>query len=238
MPLEYAEFVARFADGYVRLVRLAANAVVQSPTMDIRGLLGRDEIRGFLDGMLGSGDRRALYVVAVLATVGWTEDKQKEGEAIARHFDVDWNWVRACVDDFDRRFGIVPRGGRYRYISPTPLGIRLAVEAWTTYPDLLKSLPVVLPSEAARDAYYQRLQSIASNPQAREFAREQLAFFFRIDDFVDDRSVRRWAAKKCRYFEALGRRHSAARRGRGASWAIELGIDLPLRANCGFPMSR
>jgi hypothetical protein len=166
MPLEHADFVARFADGYVRLARLAANAVVQSPTMDVRGLLGRDEIRGFLDGMLGSGDRRALYVVAVLATVGWTEDKQNVGEAIARHFDVDWNWVRACVDDFDRRFGIVPRGGRYRYISPTPLGIHLAVEAWTTYPDLLKSLPVVLPSEAARDAYYQRLQSIASNPQA------------------------------------------------------------------------
>jgi hypothetical protein len=74
------------------------------------------------------------------------------------------------------------------------LGIHLAVEAWNTFPDLLKSLPAALPSEDARDAYYQRLQSIASVPHAREFAREQLALFFRIDDFVDARALRRWAA--------------------------------------------
>jgi hypothetical protein len=61
-------------------------------------------------------------------------------------------------------------------------------------PDRLKSSPIVLPTEGARDAYFQRLQSIASSPQAREFAREQLAFFFQLDHFVDDRSVRRWAA--------------------------------------------
>ncbi len=87
---------------------------------------------------------------------------------------------------------IAPRGGRYRYISPTPLGIHLAVEAWTTFPDLLKSLPGALPSDGARDAYYERLQSIASNPQAQHFAREVLAFFFRLDDFIDVRVVHRW----------------------------------------------
>jgi hypothetical protein len=162
--------------------------------MDVRGLLSRGEIRSFLDGMLGAGDRQALYVVALLASVGWTDDKQSEGEAIAHHFGLDFNLVRAAVDDFHRRFGIVPRSGRYRYISPTPLGIHLAVEAWTTYPDVLKSLPEVLPSDEATDAYYERLRSMASNPQAREYAREELAFFFRLDDFADGRAVRRWSA--------------------------------------------
>lgn len=194
MPVEHVDFVARFADGYVRLARLAADAVAKSTTIDVRGLLGRDEIRAFLDGMLGSGNRRALYVVAILDHVGWTDDKQAEGEAVAKHLGLDWNDVRAQVDDFDRRLGIAPRGGRYRYISPTPLGIHLAVEAWTTYPDLLRSLPDVLPSEDARGAYYERLQAIASNPQARQFAREQLAFFFRLADAVDDRAVQRWSA--------------------------------------------
>jgi hypothetical protein len=194
MPLEHVDFVVRFADGYVRLARLAADAVARSPIMDVRILLSRDEIRGFLDGMLGTGDRRALYIVAVLNSVGWTEDKLHEGKAVAEHFGMDWNLVRATVDDFHRRFGIAPRGGRYRYISPTPLGIYLAVEAWTTYPDLLKSLPGVLPSDEARDAYYERLQSMASNPQAREYAREELDHFFRVNDFVDARGVRRWSA--------------------------------------------
>lgn len=194
MPTEHVDFVVRFADGYVRLARLAADAVARDTALDVRGLLSRDEIRAFLDGMLGTGDRRALHVVAVLGSVGWTDDVQVEGEAIARHFGLDWNDVRAKVDEFHRRLGIVPRGGRYRYISPTPLGIRLAVEAWTTFPDLLRSLPDALPTEGAKDAYYERLRSMASNPQAREYAREELAFFFRIDDFVDARAVRRWSA--------------------------------------------
>ncbi|MBN1458535.1 MAG: ATP-binding protein [Armatimonadetes bacterium] len=194
MPTEHVDFVVRFADGYVRLARLAADAVARDTSLDVRGLLSRDEIRTFLDGMLGTGDRRALHVVAVLGSVGWTEDVQVEGEAIARHFSLDWNDVRAKVDEFHRRLGIVPRGGRYRYISPTPLGIHLAVEAWTTFPDLLRSLPDALPTEGAKDAYYERLRSMASNPQAREYAREELAFFFRLDDFIDARAVRRWSA--------------------------------------------
>ncbi len=194
MPVEHVDFVVRFADGYVRLAGLAAAAVARNPTMDVRGLLDRDEIRGFLDRMLGTGDRRALYVVAVLTSIGWTDDMQKEGKAVAEHLGLDWNSVRATVDDYHRRLGIAPRGGRYRYISPTPLGIHLAVEAWTAYPDLLKSLPGALPSDGAKDAYYDRLQSMASNPQAREYAREELARFFRVDDFIDARAVRRWSA--------------------------------------------
>lgn len=194
MPTEHVDFVVRFADGYIRLARLAADAVARDTSLDVRGLLSKDEIRAFLDGMLGTGDRRALHVVAVLNSVGWTEEVQVEGEAIARHFGLDWNEVRAKVEEFNRNFGIVPRGGRYRYISPTPLGIHLAVEAWTTFPDLLRSLPDALPTEGAKDAYYDRLRSMASNPQARQYAREELEFFFRLDDFVDARAVRRWSA--------------------------------------------
>jgi hypothetical protein len=194
MPPEHVDFVVRFADGFIRLARLAADAVARNTALDVRGLLSREEIRGFLDGMLGTGDRRALHVVAVLGSVGWTDDVQVEGEAIARHFGLDWNTVRANVDEFHRRLGIVPRGGRYRYISPTPLGIHLAVEAWSTFTDLLRSLPDALPTEGAKDSYYERLHSMVSNPQAREYAREELAFFFRLVDFVDARAVRRWSA--------------------------------------------
>lgn len=178
MPPEHIDFVVRFADGYVRLARLAANAVAQRPTMNVQQLLGLSDIRGFLDGMLGSIDRSALYVVAVLDSVGWTGDKEEEGEAIARHLGMDWSTVRTSVTQFHRAHGIAPRGGRYRYISPSPLGIHLAVEAWTTFPDKLESLPEALPSDSARDAYFKRLQSIASNPQARAYARDQLRFFF------------------------------------------------------------
>ncbi len=194
MPREHVEFVVRFADGFVRLAHLAADAIARNPSTDVRGLLDLKHVRGFLDRMLGGGDRTALYVVAALRTVGWTDDRQAEGEAVARHLGLDWNDVRASVDAFDRRYGIAPRGGRYRYISPIPLGIYLAVEAWTSFPDVMKKLPEALPSDQAREAYYDRLQEIASNPQARKFAREELAFFFRAADFVDARAAKRWSA--------------------------------------------
>jgi DNA polymerase III delta prime subunit len=194
MPWEHVEFVVRFADGYVRLAHLAADAVDRNPGTTVRGLLGRDEVRIFLDKMLGNEDRQPLYVVAVLESVGWTGEVQHEGHAVADHFGLAWNSVRVAVDRFHQRFGIAPYGGRYRYISPTPLGIRLAVEAWDALPDLLRSLPSALPSDTARGAYYRRVRSMASNPQAREFARKELAFFFEIDQFLDSTTVRRWSA--------------------------------------------
>ena len=194
MPREHVDFVVRFADGFVRLAHLAAAEIARNPSTDTRRLLDLDHIRGFLDQMLGTDDRTPLYVVAVLSAVGWTDERQHEGEAVARHLGLDWNRVRASVDAFDRRFGVVPRGGRYRYVSPIPLGIYLAVEAWTTFPDLLKSLPDALPSDEAREAYYDRLKEIASNPHAQTFAREQLAFFSRVGDFLDERAAKRWSA--------------------------------------------
>ncbi|MGO9833003.1 MAG: hypothetical protein ACLP1X_02175 [Polyangiaceae bacterium] len=194
MPREHVAFVARFADGYVRLARLASDAVARNPAIDIRGILNENHIREFLDSMLQGGNRRALHVVAVLRSVGWKDDKEIEGTTIAKELGLDWNEVCASVEDFDSRLGIVPRGGRYRYISPTPLGIHLAVEAWGAYPTALRALADKLPTEEAKAAYYDRLEEIASSPHAQKFAREELAFFFRVTDFADAWAARRWSA--------------------------------------------
>lgn len=194
MPLECVDYIARFADGYVRLACMTARAVLSRQAMSIGSLLGRDEIRMFLDGMLGADDRRALYVVAVLSCVGWSGEREAEGQIVANHLGLDWNDVRYEVEACHRRYGIAPQGGRYRYISPAPLGIRLAVEAWTIYPGLLRTLPDALRSDEARDAYYERLEAMASTSKTQEFARKTLPSFSRLEDFVDAQAVRRWSA--------------------------------------------
>ena len=194
MPREYVDFIVQFSDGYVKLARLAADAVARDPSVDARQLLKVHGIRALLDRMLVGERRGYLYVVAALSSVGWTDDVQSEGEAIANLFGWNWTDVRTTVERFDQRFGIAPRGGRYRYISPKPLAIYLAVEAWETLPDLLKRLPDVLPTDSAKDAYYERLAMIASNPHATQLSTEQLRLFFSIEHFIDPRSIRRWAA--------------------------------------------
>jgi hypothetical protein len=207
MPREHAQFVATFSNGYVRLAILAAQAVVHNAAADVHGLLGQDDISTLLDRMLPDQDRRALHVVAVLSSVGWTGDLISEGQAVAEHLGQQWPEVQARVADFDRRLGIAPLGGRLRYISPTPLGAYLAVEAWRAYPDKLATLPDVLPSERAREAYYERLSSMASSPQARNHARDELQhFFFQPDELADATAVRRWAALSAADPEEAARR--------------------------------
>ncbi len=194
MPPEQVDYVTDFADGYVRLGRLTADAVTEDPTATVPNLLDRSGIRRLLDRMLGDEDRRCLYVVAVLTHVGWTGDRQHEGQTVAEHLGLDWSDVRYQVERVHQRTGVAPRGGRYRYISPYPLGVYLASEAWETYGEELISLADALPSEAVKTAYYARLESLASSPQAQTFARDQLGFFFRIDDFVGLHDARRWSA--------------------------------------------
>ena len=113
----------------MRLAKLAAYAIASDPTADVRGLLDRDEIRNFLDKMLGREDRTSLYVVSVLDSVGWEGDASGEVEVIAAHLGLDLTQVKISVERFQQRYGVAPRGGSYRYISPKPLGAMLAAEA-------------------------------------------------------------------------------------------------------------
>lgn len=111
MPREHVEFVAAFADGYVKLARLAARSVKERPSINVGELLQNRDVVRLMDNLLqGSADRRqALHVVAALNTVGWEGAREEEGKAIAQHLGLDWTVVRAQVHQFDRRLGIVPR---------------------------------------------------------------------------------------------------------------------------------
>ena len=193
MPPEHVDHVIRLSGGYLRLAQLAANVVDRHREASVPEVLNRSEIRQLLDRMLGEGKRRPLHVVAILTHVGWEGDRKEEGKAIAEYMGLDWSEVRYAVNDFHKRMHIAPRGGRYRYISPEPLGIYLALEALEVDPELPKELPSQLPSDAAREAFHRRLMAISSNAQAREYSLSELSFFFRVDDFIDARRARRWS---------------------------------------------
>lgn len=194
MPIENIDFTVRFSGGFVKLAHLASDAVAANPAVDVQGLLDLEYIRGFLDSMLGDGDRRSLFVVAALTKVGWSNDLQGEGESIANHLGLDWGKVKTDIESFHQKYGIVPRGGRYRYISPSPLGNYLALDAWKIYPEEMKSLPSTLPSEVSIESYNLRLRQIAGNPEAKEFAHDELGFFFQKNKITRFADVSRWSA--------------------------------------------
>jgi hypothetical protein len=195
LPDQHVRYVVRFADGYTRLARLAADAVDKNADLQTADLLQHGDIRQLMDSMLGGGDdndRRPLHVLAILTSVGWTGARAVEGEAIAEHFHLDWSAVRASVEQFHRRFGIAPRANDLRYISPAPLGVYLALEAVQSYPDLISTLRDKLPTAQAKRAYDERLAAILANPHARAFGEEELARFFHWRHFLDASAVDRW----------------------------------------------
>ncbi len=183
LPLEHREFVVRFADGYVKLARMVCDALDLNP--DIQGLellRQRGAFRELMDRLLGKGDhdnvRQSLHVVALLTRIGWNGDLEQEGQAVAQLLKMDWLKVKNDVHRLHDRLGIAPPGGRYRYISPRPLALYLALEAIEIYGERLREIPAILPTEAARDAFYQRLGELAGFPAAKRWCQEELNLFF------------------------------------------------------------
>lgn len=195
MSPEQIDFAAWFSDGYVRLARLASIAIAADPTIDTRKLIEHPDVAALMGRLLGTvEDRRPLYVVALLKSIGWSGRKEVEGQAVAAHFEQKWSDVQYAVDSFHSRLGIAPRKGELRYISPEPLAIYLALEAWRTFQAKCETLPDALPSEEAKDAYYERLRALAGHSGFKKYAQGDLSRPFELSDFRDAGEVRRWEA--------------------------------------------
>lgn len=193
MPIEHARFVASVSAGYVKLARLLAAAVHKDPSLTAVDLLKVHDVRKLMKQMLDGKDHRALLVVAVLETVGWTGSHEVEGRTIAEHFGLDWAHVQADVHAFDEDLGVAPRGGDFRYVSPAPLALFLAREAWASWPDRVRELPGKLPPGAV-DKFYARFRALSASGDAAVFAREELDRFLSVADFATAFDVRRWEA--------------------------------------------
>ena len=191
-PRERIEFVVRFADGYVRLAKLAGEAVAQQPHLGAGNLLAIETIRQHLKGLLGQHRHGALHVVALLNRVGWSDDLEVEGQSIANHLGLDWRQVQSDVQAIDQELHIVPRGGRFRMISPRPLALYLAAEAWETFPNLIGRLPGVLPTNSARLAFWARQRQMASFRPTAQYATRALEEPFGVQDLSSEIAIRQW----------------------------------------------
>jgi hypothetical protein len=193
LPKEHLEYAARFSDGFPRLALLAAAALERDRALDVQGLLARGDIRELLDELIPDHSRRSsLRVLAALESVGWTGDAAAEGMAIASHYQLDWNRVRDDIDQLHAEYGIAPTAGNLRYVSPRPLGVLLAVEAWAAQPETMRTLYDKLPTEASQRAFEERLRLISDSKQVQAFVATELRRFRSLDELSSEGAVRRW----------------------------------------------
>lgn len=195
-PVEHIEFVTRFSDGFVKLAWIVWRALQKNP--DVRGLetlLDQNDIRGFLDRLLGGlsdDDRRALEVVSLMLRVGWDGELDNEGKALVKLLGLDWRDIRGRIRMIQERLGIVPQAGRYRYVSPQPLAALLARGALDDYRDELPQLPERLPSHSARIALFRRLAQVSDHSVAEAMCRELLSGFNTLRDLERWDASERW----------------------------------------------
>jgi hypothetical protein len=192
---ECTDNIVLMADGFVRLARMLAHSLAKNPAQSTSDLLMIADARGLLERMLGNAaDRQGLYVAALMSTVGWEGVLAKEGQAIAKHLGLEWAKVRMDVQRFHREYGIVPRAGDLRYVSPTPLAVMLAMEAMEVFRDEVGSLPRVMPSDRAREEHHKRVRAIARSAAGRDLAEGEIHLFSKLDRFRDPVALTRWAA--------------------------------------------
>lgn len=193
MPSETVDFIVKFADGFLRLAILAAQYLEANRELDVRSLYQDREIEAFLEKMLGGEISKYLYVVAILMRVGWSGDLEHEGRLIAQHLGFNWNEVRVAVDQLHKKYGVAPQAGRYRYISPLPLGNYLAIGAMRTLETEVESLLNALP-QGMRDAHLDRLEQIGCGPRGYSLSKKKLREFSSIENLVDPEGARYWKA--------------------------------------------
>ena len=130
--------VAHACEGSPKLAVLIARRIQQEPDLVAphRYLMDR-EVQDELGRLLGVTETdpgwRALSCIALLERIGWLEEAESESIQLFEAAGLGPDDAREQVHRLDRRYGIAPLAGRFRYISPQILGDHLALhqlESW------------------------------------------------------------------------------------------------------------
>lgn len=191
MPREHRQYVARMSDGYLRLARILGDYVMEHPDATTREILGDREIGPVVRRLLPEADERHLYVLSVLQNVGFAGPLEREGQLVSEALGVDWRAVKSTAFRLKDEFGLVRTGQNLLYMSPRPLALSLAKEAWDQFPEELRRLRDALPEDAAK-ALDGRLAEVGGGPAAGDLFRREIARFRTLGDFTSETEARFW----------------------------------------------
>jgi hypothetical protein len=139
VPEEQRRLVAAHCFGNPRWAMLLADKVVVMGPESMSDLIARGDIEAFVSAVLPEGS--ALFPAAVLALcerVGWDRELRSELELLADFAGMEPSELEAVGDELERG-GLLVRQGRYRAVSPQPVAVFLAAEAWRMYADRIVS---------------------------------------------------------------------------------------------------
>jgi hypothetical protein len=150
LPNEVRRFVSQHSAGNVRHAILLASRINEVGEVEAAELIQRSDIEQLTRGLLPEG--RPFLVASILALferVGWDREVASQLELLARFAGADQDEFRLAGRQLEDR-GLLVRQGRYRAITPHPLAVFLAADAWREYgPRLMEELFPTLDREMA-----------------------------------------------------------------------------------------
>lgn len=168
IPREKVSTLARIADGYPRLAVIIARNIALRPELTSAGdLLRASEMRIELTRLIGldSEEQHALQAVSILTRVGWEDVLKVEGQVIAELFSIPWRTLQFRVQNLYHK-GLIVRQGRYRNVTPYPLAVSLAHDAWDGLGEDIISLIESLPSLESQEALFERIADLGPHESA------------------------------------------------------------------------
>ena len=127
---EARRFITDHGQGFMRWVILLAQRLVTVDSAQAADIIARDDIEQFVTGLLPGGqDFFCATILAVLERVGWEDDLRYQLEILSDFADIPVEELRRVGRELEQQ-GLLTRQGRFRSVTPHPLAVFLAAEAW------------------------------------------------------------------------------------------------------------
>lgn len=136
---EARRFVAGNCRGNIRWAISLADHVARTPDAQAADLIGRNAIEEFVTTLLPEGrDFLLAAALALFERIGWDRELRTELEILAAFTGASTEEFESVAIPMIQRDQMVLQG-RYRAVSPHPLAVFLAAEAWRQYSNRIVS---------------------------------------------------------------------------------------------------
>jgi len=167
LPPEHRRFVADHSRGNPRWMMVLAERVKHLDKGRAAELIGRNDIEAFVTELLSEGrDFFCSAVLALLDRVGWDGELRYQAELLASFAGVEMSDLESAELSLSGR-GLMTRQGRYRVVTPHPLAVFLASEAWSRFADRLTTELLPKLDEAMALAFFRRTADLGDAEPAR-----------------------------------------------------------------------